>query len=110
MQGEFALLVDDGMPGVASSLIPDHDVIRFGHEVDHAAFSLVSPVDSYDRSVGHFERYLFSFYCGHSGRISWIHPSGAGRSPCCISVRTFFILSVTLSSSGTSLKKVYTVP
>ena len=61
MQRELSLLVDYGVPGVAAALIPDHDVIRLGHKVDHAAFSLIAPVDAYDRSVGHFERYLFSF-------------------------------------------------
>ncbi len=56
MQRKLSLLVYDGVSGVAPALIPDHDIVRLGHKVDHPAFSLISPVDAYYRSVGHFPK------------------------------------------------------
>ena len=37
MQGELALFVDDGVPGVAAALIAHHHVILLGEVVHHAA-------------------------------------------------------------------------
>ena len=51
MQGEFALFVDDGVPGVAAALVSDHYVIILGNQVHHAALALVSPVDAHDGAI-----------------------------------------------------------
>ena len=53
MQGELALVVDDGVAGVAAALVADGDVIVAGEQVHHAALALVAPVDAYDRAVCH---------------------------------------------------------
>ena len=54
MQGKFAMLIDDGMAGVATALIADDDVIVLGQQIDHASLSLVTPVDADDYSISHF--------------------------------------------------------
>ena len=51
MQGKLALLVDDGMTGVAAALIADDHVIVAGQQVHHAALALVAPVDTYDGAI-----------------------------------------------------------
>ena len=53
VQGELALVVDDGVTGVAAALIANGDVIVAGEQVHHAALALVAPVDAYDRAVCH---------------------------------------------------------
>ena len=51
MQCELALLVDDGVAGVAAALITDHHVIVLSQQVHHAALSLIAPVDTYDGAI-----------------------------------------------------------
>ena len=53
MQGEFALFVDDRVAGVAAALAADDDIVFGREQVDHAAFSLVAPVDAYDSAGFH---------------------------------------------------------
>ena len=40
----FTKFVDDGMPGVAAALISDDNIVLLRQQVDHTAFTLVSPV------------------------------------------------------------------
>ena len=54
MQGKFAVLIDNGMAGIAAALIADNDVIVFGQQIDHASLALVTPVDADDYSISHF--------------------------------------------------------
>ena len=53
IENEFAALVHDGVTGVVAALIADNDLMLGGEKIDHAAFSLVAPVDS-DNSSKHF--------------------------------------------------------
>ena len=53
MQGEFAHIVDNGVPGVAAALIPYHHVVPLRQIVHHAALTLVAPVDAHDRAICH---------------------------------------------------------
>ena len=54
VQGKFAVLIDNGMAGIAAALIADNDVIVFGQQIDHASLALVTPVDADDYSISHF--------------------------------------------------------
>ena len=54
IENEFAALVHDGVPGVVSALITDNDLMLGGKKIDHAALSLVAPVDS-NNSSKHLE-------------------------------------------------------
>ena len=45
MKGKFPVTVYNGMTGVPSALIADDDIVGFGQQIDHAAFSLIAPVD-----------------------------------------------------------------
>ena len=60
VQAEFAVLVDDGVTGVAAALITDDNIIVLGYQIDHAALALVAPVDAYNRTIRHsvFLQYL----------------------------------------------------
>ena len=53
MQGEFAPVVDNGVPGVAAALIPHHHIVLPCQVIHHAAFTLVAPVDPHDRAISH---------------------------------------------------------
>jgi len=53
IENEFAALVHDGVTGVVAALIADNDLMLGGEKIDHAALSLVAPVDS-DNSSKHF--------------------------------------------------------
>ena len=53
MQGEFAHIVDNGVPGVAAALIPHHHIVLPCQVIHHAAFTLVAPVDPHDRAISH---------------------------------------------------------
>ena len=53
VQGKFAHIVDDGVSGVAASLIPHHHIVLSRQVVHHPAFSFVTPVDAYDRTICH---------------------------------------------------------
>ena len=55
MQGELAVLIDNGMTGVAAALITHDDVVVLGQKVNHPAFAFVTPVDSYDCSISHVQ-------------------------------------------------------
>ena len=55
VQGEFAVLIDDSMAGIAAALIADNDVIVFGQQIDHASLALVTPVDADDYSISHLD-------------------------------------------------------
>ena len=48
VERKFSVAVHNRMPGVPSSLITDDDVVGFGEQVDHAALSLVAPVDAHN--------------------------------------------------------------
>ena len=52
-ENEFAALVHDGVTGVVAALIADNDLMLGGEKIDHAALSLVAPVDS-NNSSKHF--------------------------------------------------------
>ena len=45
MKSKFSVAVHNGMAGVPSTLIADDDIVGFGQQIDHAAFSLIAPVD-----------------------------------------------------------------
>ena len=47
MKGKFALFVDDCVASIAAALIADYHIVILGEQVDHTAFSLVTPVDPY---------------------------------------------------------------
>ena len=51
VQCELALLVDDGVAGVAAALITDQHVTVLSQQVHHAALSLIAPVDTYDGAI-----------------------------------------------------------
>ena len=68
MQGEFAHIVDNGVPGVAAALIPHHHIILPCQIVHHAALSLVAPVDTYDRAICHI-RCLRSVLFSNDGSL-----------------------------------------
>ncbi len=51
VQCKLAVLVDDGVTGVAAALIADDHVIVLGEQVHHAALSLIAPVDTYDGAI-----------------------------------------------------------
>ena len=55
MQRKFAVFVDHRVARVVAALIAHDDVVIRGDQVYHAAFSFVTPVDSYDCTV-HFYR------------------------------------------------------
>ena len=55
VQGKFAVLIDNGMAGIAAALIADNDVIVFGQQIDHASLALVTPVDADDYSISHLD-------------------------------------------------------
>ena len=50
VQDEFAALVLDGVASVVAALIAGNNVIILAEQVDHAALSLVAPVDTGDCS------------------------------------------------------------
>ena len=51
MEGEPALFVDDGVPGVSAALIADHHVVVLGDQVHHTALALVAPVDAHNGAI-----------------------------------------------------------
>ena len=51
MQRKFAVFVDHRVARVVAALIAHDDVVIRGDQVYHAAFSFVTPVDSYDCTV-----------------------------------------------------------
>ena len=65
MQGEFAMLIDHGVAGVAAALVTDDDVIILGEQIDHASLALVTPVDADDYGISHFG---FPPFCYCKGR------------------------------------------
>ena len=48
MKGEFAIVVLDGMTGIASSLEPDDDVGFLRKHIRDLSFSFIAPVGAYD--------------------------------------------------------------
>ena len=70
MDFKLAALLDSGMAGSGAALVPDYNVIGLGHQIDHAAFSLVAPVDSDNcgtsvHASSTFQAGLFSFQQSH---------------------------------------------
>ena len=55
VQGKLAVLIDNGMTGVAAALITYDDVVVLGQKVHHPALAFVTPVDSYDCSISHVQ-------------------------------------------------------
>ena len=53
VQGKLAVLIDHRVPGVAAALIADDHVVILCQQVDHAAFSLIAPVDAHNCAVLH---------------------------------------------------------
>ena len=53
VQSKLPVLVDDGVIGVAATLIPHDRIIILGEQVYHAAFSLITSVDPNDCTVFH---------------------------------------------------------
>ena len=51
MEGELALFVDDGVPGVSAALVADHHVVVLGDQVYHTALALVAPVDAHNGAI-----------------------------------------------------------
>ena len=45
---KFSLFIDNSMPRIVSALIAYHDVVITAQQVDHTAFSLITPVDTDD--------------------------------------------------------------
>ena len=56
VQGKLAVLIDNGMTGVAAALITDDNVIAVGQKIYHPTLAFVTPVDSYDCSISHVQR------------------------------------------------------
>ena len=48
MKGEFAIVVLDGVTGIASSLEPDDDVGFLRKHIRDLTFSFIAPVGAYD--------------------------------------------------------------
>ena len=48
MKGEFAIVVLDGVTGIASSLKPDDDVISWRKHIRDLTFSFIAPIGAYD--------------------------------------------------------------
>ena len=51
MEGELALFVDDGVPGVPAALVADHHIVVLGNQVHHTALALVAPVDAHNGAI-----------------------------------------------------------
>jgi hypothetical protein len=51
VQGEFPVFVDNRMAGIAAALVPYDDIIPVGQQIDHAAFSFISPIDPDNSAV-----------------------------------------------------------
>ena len=49
IENEFAALVDNGMSRVVAALITDDHIVAGGEQIDHSAFTLVAPVNTYNR-------------------------------------------------------------
>ena len=67
IEHEFSLRVDHRVSRVVSALIADDDVLILREEIDHSAFSFISPVDSDDcsehfRSIPFFEAFSASVF------------------------------------------------
>ena len=62
MKCKLSFFIDYGMSRVAAALKTNDHIIIFGEQIDHTAFSFVTPVDSYDCTVCHFTilRYICS--------------------------------------------------
>ena len=53
MQSELAILIDDGVTGVAAALIADDNIIVLGQQVNHAALAFIAPVNTNDCTISH---------------------------------------------------------
>ena len=54
MKCKFAFIIDDGVPCISSALIPYYNVEVLRKEINHAALSFITPVDSHYGTVTHF--------------------------------------------------------
>ena len=68
VQGEFAVFIDNGMPGVAAALVADDHVIIRREQVYHTALAFVAPVNANDRCVCH-NCFLLNHYRCASRRL-----------------------------------------
>ena len=50
IQDKLPLFVDDCVPGIVAALIAADNIVIGGQKIDHAAFALISPIDSADGS------------------------------------------------------------
>ena len=66
MQGKFAHVVDDGVPGVTAALISHHHIVLCRQVIHHAALALVTPVNPYDRAICHIYSLLFCVIINNS--------------------------------------------
>ena len=55
MKCKLAFFIYDSVTGVSTALISYDYIVGFRHKVDHSAFSLIAPVDSYYCPVAHYE-------------------------------------------------------
>ena len=53
MKRELSFFVDYCMTRIAAALQANDYIIILGEQIDHAAFSFVTPVDAYDCTVCH---------------------------------------------------------
>ena len=53
VQRKLAILIDDGMTGVAAALIANHNVIVLGQQVHHTALAFIAPVNTNDCTISH---------------------------------------------------------
>ena len=60
MESKLAMLVDDCVAGIAAALVTDHHIVILRQQVHHAAFALVTPVDSYNCAIRHRYPHVFT--------------------------------------------------
>ena len=88
MQRKFPIFVDDGVPRVPAALIAHHNIIVPREQIDHAALSLIAPVDANNGT---------SFHKLTSCIISFHHSQGKRRFR---GAAFFHLVHLTLNSSS----------
>ena len=58
VQLEFTQIIDNGVPGVITTLIAHNSAVLWHQIVYHAAFALIAPANSNDCAVTHMENLL----------------------------------------------------
>ena len=53
MERKLAVFIDDGVTGIAAALIAHDHIVGLRQQVDHAALTLVAPVDTNDCTMCH---------------------------------------------------------